>query len=344
MLFLLVFALCSVGLSLGLRQIMPRPFMMVLTPKLDAYTADAARFDTVFLGSSRTLYHVVPAAVEASYKGAGCGDISVFNLGVFGLNGSEQDWMLEQVLQAGKGHISRLIIESPLPEAVDVPHAINTRGRWFHGPSHWGAILSSINSFAESRPKRIYRTGLFVIGAAYDLSGLGYASQLFFKPPEPPVEQGFDMSEDGYEALDEVQSDIIQKRRDKFRAAPQAFDAALKREGTGAPNIEARVTYLIERLDRITQAGVKTGLYVSPDVDQIYRTAAVGEQLAAQAPQYDVFNLNRSTVHPEFYDFALWDDMNHMGRKGATMMSRQLGTEMCLADRQNGQEMANVVH
>ena len=77
--------------------------MRVLSPKLTAYQARASEFDTVFIGTSRTFYHIVPDDLETAVEAAGCPRPNVFNFGVFGLTGAEQDWLVERVLEAGEG-------------------------------------------------------------------------------------------------------------------------------------------------------------------------------------------------------------------------------------------------
>jgi hypothetical protein len=80
-LFAIGFVAVAIPLSLGLRAATPMPDLLVLSPKLEAYKAAPEKYDTVFIGSSRTFYHILPDAVEAGAAEAGCPDWKVYNLG-----------------------------------------------------------------------------------------------------------------------------------------------------------------------------------------------------------------------------------------------------------------------
>jgi hypothetical protein len=187
-LFTAVFAMVATGLSLYMRATSPMPDMVVLSPKLEIYRADAAKYDTVFIGTSRTLYHIVPETIADAAEAAGCDVPSVFNFGVHGLTGAEQDWLIAEVLKAGKDHLSRVVLEDPLPEARTPGDVSSTRARFFHGPALYKANLDSILSFPESMPKRLFRSGILAYGIGYDLSGVGRAADRAF-PAEDDASQ-----------------------------------------------------------------------------------------------------------------------------------------------------------
>ena len=81
--FAVTFAVVATGLSLSLRALEPKPDLLVLSPKLEYFQDNHDRFNTVFLGTSRTFYHVVPQALETGAEPNGCPGVSAFNFGVF---------------------------------------------------------------------------------------------------------------------------------------------------------------------------------------------------------------------------------------------------------------------
>lgn len=331
-LFAAAFAGVAIPLSLAFRAQTPMPDMIVFTPKLEAYRAAAADYDTVFIGTSRTFYHIVPEEVEAGAALAGCPGWRVINLGVFGLTGYEQDWLTGEVLKAGDGKLQRVIIEDPLPNTHKLADATTDRARYFHGPEMWPAHMASIASYPESLPKRVFRAGMFVIGAGFDLSGVGRGSDLMFPPAEAPRPSQFDMSERGFEALGSITTPDILARRAEFENDPAGFDAYLARYG--APSNEdtaQRASYLADRLDRLSAAEVTSALYISPDLPELDRTPRTGEAVRALPGNRIVLNFNRPDVYPDLFERDLWYDFSHFGEAGARALSRLTGEELCAA-------------
>lgn len=343
-LFTAVFAMVASGLSLYMRATSPMPDMVVLSPKLEIYRTDAAKYDTVFIGTSRTLYHIVPETIADAAEAAGCDVPSVFNFGVHGLTGAEQDWLIAEVLEAGEGHLTRVILEDPLPEARTPADVSSTRSRFFHGPAFYKANLDSILSFPESMPKRVFRSGIFAYGVGYDLSGVGRAADRAF-PIEQTVTQN-DMRkfrlEHGFEALNEVTSDSIEARHQEFLDQPEKFAEALEKYSWGdSPNLDARARYMIGKLRALEAEGLEALLYVSPDPLELDRTPQVGKRVAEIAPDIPVLNYNQPDAYPALFERDIWQDFSHVSRVGANILSTQLGTDLC--DRALLEELPDAV-
>ncbi len=326
--FAAVFCLVAVLMSLALRAAAPMPDMQVLSPKLSAYRAEASSYDTVFIGTSRTLYHIAPKAVEAGAAAAGCPGWSVFNFGVFGLTGAEQDWLIDKVLAAGGPALARIVLEDPLPQPRRLADAISARGRYFHGPNQYGATLASIASYPENLPKRLFRTGVAAAAVLYDLSGVGRAPDLFpgAGAADPAV---FDFRESGFEALDELDVPDILARHKDFMARPEAFDAALALYGGSSPNVRARAGYLLAKARRLADQGVEASVYVSPDPLELDRTPLVGALIAASATDVPVLNFNQPDRYGDLFERELWHDFSHLGREGAERLSWKVGAALC---------------
>ncbi len=337
-LFLLVLAFCSAAISLTLRATTPAPYMDVLTPKLDVYRADASKYDTVFIGTSRTLYHIIPAEIEAGAALAGCDAPSVFNFGVHGMNGAEQDWVIEQVLAASGPELQRIVLEDPLPEARKMTDVTSSRSRYFNAPSQYGARLASIWSFPEGVPKRLFRVGIFGYGTVFDLSGVGRAADKAF-PPEQEIIDDTDYvrGERGFEALDEIDFDDIKIRHADFLSRADEFEDALEKYSWGdSPNLNARADYMIGKMRALEARGVQPMFYISPDPMELDRTPQVGKRAAERAPDITVLNYNQPDMYPDLFERAIWHDFSHVGRKGATMLSAKIGEDLCKSGPASG--------
>jgi hypothetical protein len=341
-LFAIGFVLVAVPLSLGLRQATPMPDLVVLSPKLDAYVANPDAYDTVFIGTSRTFYHIVPDEVEAGAAEAGCPDWRVYNLGVFGLTGVEEDWLVEQVLAAGGPSLKRVVIEDPLPNARDLADVTTDRARYFHDPALLRAQVDTIASYPESLPKRVFRGGIMVLGTGFDLSGVGRGAALLFPPGVTPPPHTFDMAEDGFEALGSILTPDIEARRKDFEDHPEQFEAKLARYGAKTnEDVTARAAYLAERLDRLEARGVEAALFVSPDLAELGRTPRTGEAVRALPGNHTVLNFNRPDVYPDLFARDLWFDFSHFGETGARTLSREVGRTYC---QQAGHQKETAVH
>ena len=329
-LFAIGFVAVAVPLSLAMRAATPMPDLLVLSPKLDAYRQAPEKYDTVFVGTSRTFYHIVPDEVEAGAAEAGCPDWNVYNLGVFGLTGAEEDWLVDQVLAAGGDNLRRIVIEDPLPNARNLTEVTTDRARYFSNPALWPAQMAAIASYPESLPKRLFRTGMFAAGTGFDLSGVGRGAAMAFPPGVTPEPQTFNMEFDGFEALGSVPTPDIEARRKDFEDHPERFTEELARYGTSSgEDVSARAQYLAERLDRLTARGLNAALYISPDLAELDRTPRTGAAVSALPGGYKVLNYNRPDVHPELFGRDLWFDFSHLGEAGARRLSAEIGREYC---------------
>ena len=344
-LFAATFVPVCVVLSLVLRANAPPPEMIVLSPKLDVYREAPENYDTVFVGTSRTLYHVVPETIESAAHAEGCETPRVFNFGVHGLNGAEQDWLIAQVLDIGGAHIRTVVLEDPLPESRSFSEVSSSRQRFFHGPANYADTLQSIASFPESVPKRLFRVGVFAYGTAYDLSGVGRAAeQAFPELAETEDARSTFRAERGFEALDEIADPGILARHQAFVDAPEQFDASLEKyHWNDSPNLAARAEYLIGKLRRLEERGLSTALYVSPDPQELDRTPQVGARVASLASDLPVLNYNRPDLYPDLFERAIWHDLSHVNRAGAVLLSEKIGRDLCQSGVLDRAEVAHAV-
>jgi hypothetical protein len=333
-LFAGTFTICAALLSQGLRAVTPMPEMTVLSDKVAFWRENAANYNTVFIGTSRTFYHIDPETVTAAAAIEGCPDVRAFNLGIFGLNGAELDWVIDQVLTAPGADLRLVVLEDPLAQPAAMSETTNSRARWFHGPAYWDGAVKNITSYPESPLKRIFRTGIFAYGAAFDLSGAGLASALVFPPattwtvPTTYLEQG------GFEPLGSVPTQNIVARRAEFLADPDAFTAAMDRYGAPSNEaVEARAEYLAGHLRAVEARGVETLLYIPPQVAELDRTPRIGAAVAALAPDLTVLNYNQPDLYPDLFDRDEWHDISHLLPVGAERLSAHVGADLCASGK-----------
>ncbi len=329
--FLVAFCVTAAGLSLSFRANTQKPDMLILSPKLAHFKAYQENYNTVFLGTSRTFYHIVPDEVEIAAADAGCPGLSVFNFGVFGLNGAEQDWILREIQNTPNLQLQTLILEDPLPAERRVSDVTTERARYFHQIGLYRAYLSDILSFPESRAKQVFRAGIFAYGALYDLSGVGKSASYFFPPAEQKNTFSFDFARGGFEALGSIMNDDIAARRNDFIANPEKFFDEVASYDLGPESDPSqRARYHFNRLKQLEASGFNVGFFVSPDAQEIRRTAWVGKALSELDDEAVVLNYNQPDLYPELFDRYLWFDFSHLNEEGAITLSQKVGAQLCL--------------
>ncbi len=334
LIFALSFAVVSVALSLTLRAAEPEPDLLVLTPKLEHFRDNQDQYNTIFLGTSRTFYHIVPIEVESAAHDAGCPGLSVYNFGVFGLNGAEQDWLIGEILNRSGSNLKTLIIEDPLPAERRVADVTSERARYFHKPALYSSYANDILSFPESTPKHLFRLGVFGYGVLHDLSGVGRAADAVFPSATPHEPDSFDFTFHGFEALGSIRTADIDARRATFEAQPERFADYLSAFAHGPESDpSARAAYHAKRLSRIEQAGVQAGLFISPDAAELRRTPWVGKAASANDPDAMVLNYNLPDQYTDIFERHNWFDFNHLNEAGARLLSQKIGRQLCAEQR-----------
>lgn len=330
LLFTLAFGSFCTFLSLQLRKTEAEPDFLVLSPKLNHFRQNFSNYNTVFLGTSRTFYHILPEAVESAATEAGCSGLKVYNFGVFGLNGAEQDWLLSEILQTDGLQLDHLVIEDPLPAEKKPGEVTTERSRHFHQPELYSSYLEDIFSFPESKPKHLFRTAIFGYGLVYDLSGIGRFSKAVFPPATETTPFSFDFTDAGFEALGSSSNADIEKRRKDFEDNPAQFVQNLEGFEYGAESSsEARADYHIKRLNMISQQGIQAGLFISPDTQELRRTSWIGKAVEDRDTDFSVFNYNLPDQHPSIFERGNWFDFSHLNKDGATLLSQKVGQQLC---------------
>ena len=329
-LFLLTFATIAAVISLTFRSLEPTPDFLVLSPKLNHFQNHHETYNAVFLGTSRTFYHIVPDEVEQAASEAGCAGMKVYNFGVFGLTGAEQDWIVSQILETPDLALTHLILEDPLPAERSISEVTSERSRYFHQPALYRSYLENIVSFPEHNAKRAFRAGVFGYGVLHDLSGVGRLSKAIFPPAKqkPPFDFNFEL--DGFEVLGSRSNADIEARRADFQSNPNQFTTNLAGFDKGPEsNSAARAQYHIQRLERIQNAGIQTGLFISPDTQEVRRTPWIGQAVKTQRPDMSVFNFNQPSETPVLFQREHWFDFSHLNETGAILLSQSVGRQLC---------------
>ncbi|HVH04807.1 MAG TPA: hypothetical protein VNE71_02275, partial [Myxococcota bacterium] len=112
------------------RAIAPAPAEAVL--RADWLAANGARFDTVFIGSSRTVRQVMPATFDGAMAESGRPTHS-FNLGAAGMRAPEDAFVLERALAGRREPLQFLLVEcNPVRLGIPEQDRGTTRAVYWH--------------------------------------------------------------------------------------------------------------------------------------------------------------------------------------------------------------------
>lgn len=200
----LAFAIGLASSCHGIHRLLPDPAIAEITPKLEHLRASAGRYDTLFVGTSRTYHQVIPAQFD---RIAGTRS---FNAAANGLFPPEDSYYLERIAETG-AHFRYVFLElNPSRLRIDEAKRGTERVVYWHDAPRLGLLLREAwVLFAApnlSLPQRwdvlemaAERVGLFARGQ----SNLGRAQfiQRHLQPPSkprPPDLSALGQNGDGY--------------------------------------------------------------------------------------------------------------------------------------------------
>lgn len=324
----------AIGISLKVRAIEGPPAVDILSDKLTHYEQNAGRYSVVFLGSSRFYNTIKPAVLDEAMRESGCNETS-FNFGVPGLFGVERDYVLEKILAGEKR--PRWILTEDVLATIDFDRRANflsDRYRYVYQLKYFGNALADITTFLESDRVMLARIAKLLYGYAYEYSGVGKLSRTLLpntaEPPENLYAPGF-LEQAGYFAIDRETSPWFAERRQIFlnRHGEWPVLAAQHASATTHPKTAARAAYLAERLNTIRAAGIGAGMLFLPEEEPPATSRALSAELGELVPGLATINYNNIKKYPAFFDEALYFDNYHMIDRGAEMVSRQIGSDLC---------------
>ena len=93
-----------------IHEALPFPDVPIVRQKLERFTARTADFDTLFVGSSRIHYHIVPPLFDALAAEAGMPTRS-YNAGIAGMRPAEDGYFLDRLLERPPKNLRWVFIE-----------------------------------------------------------------------------------------------------------------------------------------------------------------------------------------------------------------------------------------
>jgi hypothetical protein len=307
------------------------------------------RYDTLFIGSSRTRFQIDPEAFDRALARLGFPSRS-FNLGVNGLRGLELEHVLREVLRLPLPRLRFALVDpGPLRADVEEENAASARVVAWHTPlATWRALRLTWAVEAPLAEKaRLARRHL--AAGAWHLANLGRGAALLdrlraagrgARAPAAPEDWS------GYEPLDRRldprharHAEARAKRRD-FEAREAAWREEVRALGRPrprpalAPEQRAHVARLVRAL---RERGVVPILFVAPTraPTQEFLLAAEREGIAPAVLYY-----SDPAAFPALYAVESHFDADHLNERGAQELTALLARDFAALRARRGAALA----
>jgi hypothetical protein len=319
-----------------LMRLKPWPDEYGLRAKYEYLADHGGEFDTLFVGSSVTLYGVVPPLFDSVMAEHGHPTHS-FNLGVGGMTSLEGDYLLQHVLARHPGHLKYVFVEASNWDA----HIYSRANAYASRMANWHSLEQTLVALEcnERAPTPPDRTGdawwrwddgwlhLQLAASHYLSVGQGPRIALALLGLDgdrvEPTREDLDRLR-GYVELDHIEGDLWKEAHSKFLAQQEKFLKDISQvDASNAAAISVGEHFNIEgvraQVAAIRACGAEPIYYVGP---RTFGTPL--EYRMAEAGFYPVLlGFNQPSKYPELYLPERHFDMTHFNRQGADEFTRR---------------------
>lgn len=315
------------GTAYGIDRADILPFWSWARSNMGTAASELAEADTVFFGSSRISYGVIPDAFDARARELGHPTRS-FNAALSGTWPHEFEQVCLWLLQHPHPALRRVVIEL---QSWDKP----CEGNWMsdqevelHGIRNLPDRLATVWSGKTSRSEKAWRTYFHVMHSLANFFRVGQGPRIlddvvarvrggapnFYRAPEH-----------GYICVEALRNDYFAKRHAEFVDGAAQHDESLATKAKNPDPEFLRGGFRFgpwRELDlRLRAAGIEPIYVVMPSFSLDFHGRDMLPELSrlAKVLVYDLPQAN-----PGLFDHARWFDTTHLNRTGATMFSRLL--------------------
>jgi hypothetical protein len=319
-----LFLLGFVALLALLGRADPLTDVPVVGPKLAHFRRHAARYDTLFLGSSLVHRQVSPAVYDAELAALGLESCS-FNFGVLGMVPPESYYLLERILDERPPNLRTVFLElSSLQLRVKREHT--RRFDYWHSPRTTLDVVRAIRGAGWDRAVQAHQILRHLEAGLRKAFHCGQGPALLHTLAGAADPAALGPDGDGWLSTEDDTSNRIELRRELGELEEEELGARLGAlragSGTGTARREGAVglELLARAIERVRAAGA-TPILLVPPRHQVRSSLAdhVREHLDVEILEFD-----DPARYPELYVPELRFDLNHLNRDGAALFSRLL--------------------
>lgn len=300
--------------------------------KLDAIEAIDAKYNVLFLGTSRTLRGVNPMVLDSEAKKYGC-HIRAFNFGIHGLSLLEQSFLIDRIAESGKSFKTIVIEPYSVPDRR-LNQFISGRRRYFYNWSNIADIFIDHFTMPHVRGPRRCLTDTICIatGFIYEQSGVGRITNFIFPAASPKkgykpteISTGF-IPKNGY--LGGKGGSINQRYLEKVDRFMQVQKTAAEKASV-RHKVDFRYDLVVGIVDKIRRLNIEPVILIMPQIE-FYDSKCLAEKITTSCGKtLSVLNFNSPSDYPELFKCENRSDIAHLNRQGSTVMSKLLAPKLC---------------
>ena len=311
LIFLAALFISAWVIGLGL----PLPNVPALTERYDYYASNHDQFDTLFVGSSRFRFQIVPHEFDTEAAAGGMPTRSL-NVGYLGMWPLESLYFLRQCLDLKSPQLKWVVIELMDYRFGHADQEDPTvRMRHWHDAQHTAMACRVVWETPLPAPEKARLLGRHVglfFQQTFNLGQGAEWAQARLIPKKRKGQPGW-VARAGYEPEDE---------RNWSEAARLDYERQIGEFRKSAPDVRVRLGFadaLRDLVADVRRAGAEPIFVLAPTVHP-------GDNLRVGLPEgVTVLAFNNPDEYPRLYDVELHFDAGHLNDKGAHEFSRVLG-------------------
>jgi len=292
--------------------------------KLSYLENNESKFNTLFLGSSRTDHSISPQIIDSVLTEE---NIKSFNFGVGGTSNPESYYLTENIIKKiDSTKIKVIVLEvSPLRD-MSLKNIKTTRNTYYHSTKQ--SIFSLRVLKEESYPFK-YKTKLvFKYLLHYLKNKINFSKLIYLRDSSINIDKIDKTNYNGFKTTVIHGNSIFPaKRNDLQKSLSYELDSLQKTSISFSTHAK--------RLNKIylqsKEKGIKLFFLVQPkDFDYTFLN-----NLTGKLPKGSLINIASASKHPEFYEEYYSLDPGHLNSRGAIIFSKTLAKEIKLRLNQN---------
>ena len=351
-LYLALAATTFFGVAALMRGFVPWPTGLGLQAKVEYFEAHKDEFDTIFIGSSRTVRGLDNRLVEARLREAGV-EMNSFNLAVGGMRTFEQDFLLREILAMKPANLTRVFFEGgPVGMGVREDHIFRAppnleteRGIHWHSPRETANVLGAIRGLPLPPWRRFELAGTHAMLCAWKLANGGRGEAILRERRRPPRLRR--MREEtirklaaggGHQGLEQATGREASAEMEALRANPAPFEARMAAlPGENAQEVPLdRLNLSVYRAQArlAAEAGVELVYFIPPGHEgspERLRLSEVGEIR-------ELLDFNDPKRYPELFRLDHRFDKGHLNRRGVVLFSNAFADAILESGRPDGRD------
>lgn len=336
----LAFAFVSIALINGMLARNYQPNLGLFAKKVDYLHENHDRYNVLLVGTSMMYRSLDPVLLKRVAADNGC-DVRAFNLGVSQLRLTELRYIREQLPPHMLADYDLIVLAPMATSGIKAANWPSGRIQHFSDWEGYKSSLIDLWEFPEERPKTLYYSALLTGSFLYRQLGIGRLINSLQDWPGAATDNEtgdtfdggaiLDFSRDGFVALDDETDEQFKRRGEAILKNGGRFEA-LKNSDRDISHFQGAVGERNWRRNERSMAyfadyDVPMMMFLLPMVGRGNQDRVLAEHASANG--MPLVNLNRSDLHPEFFERRYWFDYYHTNAAGAALVTEQLGERIC---------------